>query len=57
VQTINELIDGGRRILFGGLGQACIQCGCGGVGMAEQALDMAQAQAAFQQMGGEAVAQ
>jgi len=43
VQTINELIDGGRRILFGGLCQACIQCSGCGVGMAEQALDVAQA--------------
>jgi hypothetical protein len=43
VQTFNELVDGERRILFGGLGQACIQCSCGGAGMAEQALDMAQA--------------
>jgi hypothetical protein len=43
VQTINELIDGGRRILIGGFGQACIQCSGGGVGMAEQALNMAQA--------------
>jgi hypothetical protein len=43
VQTINELIDGGRRVLFGGLGQLRIQCSGGGVGMAEQALNMAQA--------------
>jgi len=43
MQAINELVDGGRRVLFGGLGQVCIQCSGGGVGMAEQALDMAQA--------------
>jgi hypothetical protein len=43
VQTINELIDGGRRILIGGLGQACIASSGGGIGVAEQALDMAQA--------------
>jgi hypothetical protein len=43
VQTINELVDSERRILFGGLGQACIQCRGGGAGMTEQALDMAQA--------------
>lgn len=48
MQAINELVDGGRRIFFGGLGQVRIQSGSSGVGMAEQALDMAQAQAAFE---------
>jgi len=43
VQAVDELVDGGRRILFGGPGQVCIACGGGGIGMAEQALDMAQA--------------
>jgi len=43
VQTINELVDGGCCVLFGGFGQACIQRSGGGVGMTEQTLDMAQA--------------
>jgi len=43
VQTINELVDGGCCVLIGGFSQACIQRSGGGVGMAEQALDMAQA--------------
>jgi len=43
VQTINELVDGGRCVLFGGFGQVCIACSGAGIGMAEQALDMAQA--------------
>jgi hypothetical protein len=55
MQTINELVDGGCCVLIGGFGQVCIACSGGGVGMAEQALDMAQAQAAFQQVGGKAV--
>ena len=40
MQAVDELVDGGRRVLFGGLGQACVQCSGGGIGMAEQALDM-----------------
>jgi len=43
MQTINKLVDGGRRVLFCDFGQVRIQCSCGGVGMAKQALDMAQA--------------
>ena len=41
MQTVDNLIDGGRRVLFGGLGQTGIECSGGGAGMAEQALDMA----------------
>jgi len=41
VQAVDQPVDGGRRVLFGGLGQARIECGGGGAGMAEQALDMA----------------
>jgi len=41
VQTINEPVDGGRRVLFGGLGQTRIECSGGGVGVTQQALDMA----------------
>jgi len=43
VQFVDQPVNGGRRVLFGGLGQTCIECRGGGVGMAEQALDMAQA--------------
>jgi len=43
VQAVDEPVDGGRRVLFGGLGQARIECSGSGCGMAQQALDMAQA--------------
>ena len=43
MQAVDELVDGGRRVLFGGLGQACVPCSGGGTGMTEQALYMAQA--------------
>jgi len=43
VQFVDQTVNGGCRVLFGGLGQARIQCRRGGVGMAQQALDMAQA--------------
>jgi hypothetical protein len=52
---IDQAVDGGRSILFGDVGQTCIACGRGGTGMAEQALNMPQAQALFEQMGGKGV--
>ena len=50
------MVDGSRCILFGDVGQARITCGGGGAGVAEQALNMTQAQALFEQMSGETVA-
>jgi hypothetical protein len=50
-------VDGGETILLCHLGQVSITSGCGGTGMAEQALNMAQAQAPFEQMSGKTVAQ
>jgi len=41
VQLVDQTVNGSRRILFGGLGQARIECGGGGAGMTQQALDMA----------------
>ncbi len=54
---IDQTVDGGRCILFGNVGQACITCGRGGTGMAEQTLDMTQAQALFKQMCGKGMTQ
>ncbi len=52
MQLVDQTVNGGRRVLFGGLGQTRIECGGGGAGVTQQALDMAQAQALFKQMGG-----
>ncbi len=57
MQLIDQAVDTVCGIAFGDLGEACIACGGGGTGMAEQTLDMAQAQPVFEQMGGKAVAQ
>ncbi len=57
MQAIDQAIDGGRRIVFCHVGQACIACRSSGAGVAKQALNMPQAQALFEQMRGEAVAQ
>ena len=43
MQAVDQAVNGNGGILFGGFGQACIQGSGGGVGMPEQALDMAQA--------------
>lgn len=56
MQAIDQVVDGGQTILFRDLGQVSIASGGGGTGMAEQALNMAQAQAPFKQMGGKTVA-
>ena len=57
MQGIDQAVDGGRCILFGDMGQACIACGRGGTGVSEQALDMPQAKSLFEQMCGKGVAQ
>lgn len=57
MQAVDQTINSSGGFLFGHLGQAGITCGGGRAGMAEQALNMAQAQALFEQMGGKTVAQ
>ena len=56
MKAIDQVVDGGQTILLRHLGQVSIASGCGGTGMAEQALNMAQAQALFKKMGGKTVA-
>jgi len=47
VQFIDQPVDGGRCVLFGGFGQTCIERRGGGTGVTQQALDMAQAETGF----------
>jgi len=56
MKAIDQVVDGAQAILLRYLGQVSITSGCGGTGMAEQALNMAQAQAPFEQMSGKTVA-
>jgi hypothetical protein len=56
VQTVDQVIDSGCRILTADFGQVDIARGSGGAGVAQQGLDLAEVQAAFQQMRGKAVA-
>ena len=51
MKAIDQVIDSGQTILLRYLSQVSIASGCGGARMAEQALNMAQAQAPFEQMG------
>jgi len=43
VELIHQAVDAVCGVAFGDLGKACIACGGGGAGMAEEALDMSQA--------------
>lgn len=56
MKAIDQAVDGAQTILLRDLGQVSIAGGCGGAGMAEQTLNMTQAQAPFEQMGGKTVA-
>lgn len=56
MKAIDQAVDGGQTILLRHLGQMGIASGGGGTGMAEQTLNMTQAQASFEQMGGKTVA-
>jgi hypothetical protein len=56
MKSVDQLIDSGQAVLFGDVGQVGVTCGCGGTGMAEDLLNMAQTQALFKQMSGKAVA-
>jgi hypothetical protein len=53
---IDQRIDGGNAVLFGDLGALGVSCGGVRIGMTQKGLDMTQAQAALQKMGGKAVA-
>jgi len=57
MKAIDQIVDGGQTVLLSYRGQVSIASGCGGTGMAEQTLNMAQAQAPFEQMSGKTVAQ
>jgi len=48
VELIDQVVDTVCGITLSDLGEAGITCGGSGTGMAEQALDMAQAQAVFE---------
>jgi hypothetical protein len=50
------VVDGPRRVLLGPIGELGVQRRGGGAGVAQQALDVAQAQAVLEQMGRKAVA-
>jgi hypothetical protein len=53
---VNQGIDRGHAVFFGNLGELGVSFGGVRVGMTQKELDMTQAQATFQQMGGIAVA-
>ena len=57
MQGVDQAVDGACRVLLGGVGQLGIEGSGGGARVPEQALDVAKAQALFEQMSGEAVAQ
>lgn len=53
---VDQGVDGGKAVFFGELGKLGVSFGSVRVGMAQKKLDMTQAQATFQKMGGIAVA-
>lgn len=53
---VDQGIDGGKAVLFRNLGELGVSCGGVRIGMTQKGLDMTQAQAALQKMGGKAVA-
>ena len=57
MELANKLIDDAGTILLGGAGELRVARGGGGTGVSKQCLDMAQAQAPFEQMRGEGMAQ
>jgi hypothetical protein len=50
MQRVDQCIHPGRRVLLSDLGQVGIPCGSGWTGVAEQSLDMPEAQALFKQV-------
>ena len=57
MKAIDQVIDSAQAILLRHLGQVSVASRCGRTGMAEQALNMTQAQASFEQMSRKTVAQ
>lgn len=57
MQLADQMVDDAGTVLFGSAGQLGVACGGGRAGMAEQRLDVAQAQALFKQVGGEGMAE
>ena len=55
MEAVDQAVNGGKCILFGGIGQMRIACGGGRAAVAEYLLNMTKAQALFKQMGGKAV--
>ena len=53
---VDQGIDGGKAVLFRDLGELGVACGGVRIGMTQKGLDMTQAQAALQKVGGKAVA-
>lgn len=53
---VDQGIDSGKAVLFGKLGELGVPCGSVRIGMPQNDLDMTQAQATFQKMGGKTVA-
>ena len=48
MELIDQAVDTICGITLSDLGEVCIACGGSGTGMAEQTLDMSQAQAVFE---------
>ncbi len=55
MEGIDQRINGGQAGFFGDISKVGVTGGCRRAGMAEQRLDMTEAQAAFKQMGSKAV--
>jgi hypothetical protein len=53
---VDQGIDGGKAVLFRDLGELGVACGGVRIGMTQKGLDMTQAQATLQKMGGKAMA-
>lgn len=57
MEGVDQAVDGGHAVLLGNLGQMRIARGGDRACVPEQLLNVAQAQASFEQMGGKAVAE
>ena len=53
---VDQGIDGAKAVLFRDMGELGVSCGGVRIGMTQKGLDMTQAQAALQKVGGKAVA-
>ena len=55
MEGIDQRINGGQAVFFGDISKVGVTRGCRRAGMAEQRLDMTEAQTAFKEMRGKAV--